>query len=155
MLFKRFPESKIQVIANLANFSYDPVNYGYLRKSSVINIFLETLRSVDPTLILHSTAGLCNLCNAPEFQPFILQSQSLRDLKTLVSLEKTSCDTKVNILTTFYMILTQNALAKNFVCTPDLVGAVIRLRTSPCKNLGNIATIFVQDYATRVEENTI
>ena len=32
--------AKVQILANLANFSYDPINYGHLRKLNVIDLFL-------------------------------------------------------------------------------------------------------------------
>jgi len=35
-----FSESKLQVLANLANFAYDPVNYDYIRRLNVIDLFL-------------------------------------------------------------------------------------------------------------------
>lgn len=32
--------SKEQILANLANFAYDPINYGYLRQLNVIDLFI-------------------------------------------------------------------------------------------------------------------
>lgn len=140
------------MLANLSNFSYDPINYGYLKKSKVLDIFFRTLRNPDQALVLHATAGICNLCSYFQFQPFILQPEPLKDLKTLLISGGTSCDCKLNILTTFYLIITQNLLTKDLICTPDLVGAAMHLRSSSCRNLANIATLFVKDFATRVEE---
>ena len=34
------PESKQQVIANLANFAYDPLNYDYMRRLNILDLFL-------------------------------------------------------------------------------------------------------------------
>lgn len=48
--------------ANLANFSYDPVNFDYLRESKAVELFLQLLSSPNPILTLHAIAGLCNLC---------------------------------------------------------------------------------------------
>ena len=33
-------DAKLQVLANLANFAYDPINYEYLRQLNVIDLFL-------------------------------------------------------------------------------------------------------------------
>ena len=33
-------ESKLQILANLANFAYDPINYEYLRILNVIELFI-------------------------------------------------------------------------------------------------------------------
>ncbi|KAL5286036.1 ARMC7.2 family protein [Megaselia abdita] len=144
-------ESKEQVLANLANFSYDPINYAYLKKSSVLNIFLETLKNPDKSLVLHATAGISNLCNCLEFQPFILQPDSQKDLKALLNTPDNSCDIKVNVVTILYLIISQNNHTKDLICTPDLVRAIRKLRSSSCINLRNIATLFITDFATRVE----
>ena len=38
MLF--ISEAKKQVLANLANFSYDPINFAYLKELNVVDLFL-------------------------------------------------------------------------------------------------------------------
>lgn len=55
-------EAQEQVTANLANFSYDPLNYGYLRESQAVELFLQILNSPNSNLVSHGIAGLCNLC---------------------------------------------------------------------------------------------
>lgn len=35
-----FAESKLQILANLTNFAYDPINYEHLRKLNVVDLFL-------------------------------------------------------------------------------------------------------------------
>ena len=35
-----FTEAKLQVLANLANFAYDPINYEYIRHLKIIDLFL-------------------------------------------------------------------------------------------------------------------
>lgn len=48
--------------ANLANFSYDPLNFPYLTEARAVDLFLQLLGSPNEKLILHGIAGLCNLC---------------------------------------------------------------------------------------------
>lgn len=60
-------ESKRQVLANLANFAYDPVNYLHIRTQKVIDLFLEQLASDDNQLIAFAAAGLCNLVNGNNY----------------------------------------------------------------------------------------
>jgi KaiC/GvpD/RAD55 family RecA-like ATPase len=55
-------EAKEQVLANLANFAYDPINYDFLRKLKVIDIFLDNLSESNIKLQEFAVAGLCNLC---------------------------------------------------------------------------------------------
>jgi len=33
-------DAKLQVLANLANFAYDPINYEYLRQLNALDLFL-------------------------------------------------------------------------------------------------------------------
>nr|XP_016846838.1 PREDICTED: armadillo repeat-containing protein 7 isoform X2 [Anolis carolinensis] len=44
-------EAKEQVLANLANFAYDPKNYGYLRQLKVLDLFLDMLTEDNETLV--------------------------------------------------------------------------------------------------------
>jgi len=60
-------DSKHQVLANLANFAYDPVNYQHIRTQKVIDLFIEQLASDDNQLIAFAAAGLCNLVNGNNY----------------------------------------------------------------------------------------
>jgi len=48
-------------LANLANFAYDPINYGYMRQLQIIDLFLHTLSENNPKLIRFAIGGICNL----------------------------------------------------------------------------------------------
>uniref|UniRef100_A0A8C4XPG9 Armadillo repeat-containing protein 7 n=1 Tax=Falco tinnunculus TaxID=100819 RepID=A0A8C4XPG9_FALTI len=45
------PEAKEQVLANLANFAYDPKNYEYLRQLQVLDLFLDMLTEDNESLV--------------------------------------------------------------------------------------------------------
>lgn len=51
------------MLANLANFAYDPINYPYIRSQRVIDLFIEQLVLEDVKLVSFAAAGLCNLAN--------------------------------------------------------------------------------------------
>lgn len=44
-------DAKEQVLANLANFAYDPGNYQYLRQLQVLDLFLDSLSEENETLV--------------------------------------------------------------------------------------------------------
>ncbi|XP_057632534.1 armadillo repeat-containing protein 7 isoform X2 [Chionomys nivalis] len=44
-------DAKEQVLANLANFAYDPGNYEYLRQLQVLDLFLDSLSEENETLV--------------------------------------------------------------------------------------------------------
>ena len=55
-------EAREQVLANLANFAYDPINYGYIRQLQIIDLFLHTLSENNLKLVRFAAAAICNLC---------------------------------------------------------------------------------------------
>ena len=64
-------EHKLQIIANLANFGYDPINYQFFRTLNVIDLFLDVLAEEDQdkedkeyndTMIQFAIGGICNCC---------------------------------------------------------------------------------------------
>lgn len=57
-----FIEAREQVLANLANFAYDPINYGYIRQLQIIDLFLHTLSENNIKLVSFAAAAICNLC---------------------------------------------------------------------------------------------
>ncbi|CAF4425762.1 unnamed protein product, partial [Adineta steineri] len=55
-------ENKLQLLANFANFSYDPINYIYLRQLNIIDLFLDCLQMhTDDDFVHYALAGLCNM----------------------------------------------------------------------------------------------
>lgn len=54
-------EARCQVLANLANFAYDPINYPWVRQLGVIDVFLTQVSEGSPDLCHFAIAGLCNL----------------------------------------------------------------------------------------------
>lgn len=54
----------MQVLANLANFAFDPINYEALRRLNVLNLFLDHLdANENPKLREFAMGGLCNCIN--------------------------------------------------------------------------------------------
>ena len=66
-------ENKLQIIANLANFGYDPINYGFFRTLNVLDLFLDVLAEeqddssssssdFDDAMRQFAISGICNCC---------------------------------------------------------------------------------------------
>ncbi|XP_064225592.1 armadillo repeat-containing protein 7 isoform X2 [Aotus nancymaae] len=51
-------DAKEQVLANLANFAYDPNNYEYLRQLQVLDLFLDSLSEENETLVEFAIARI-------------------------------------------------------------------------------------------------
>src|SRR5690242_7447511 len=55
-------DNKLQILANFANFSYDPINYNYLRELNIIDLFLDCLQmNTNDDFVHYALAGLCNM----------------------------------------------------------------------------------------------
>ncbi|XP_013364102.1 PREDICTED: armadillo repeat-containing protein 7 isoform X3 [Chinchilla lanigera] len=55
-------DAKEQVLANLANFAYDPSNYQYLRQLQVLDLFLDSLSEDNESLVEFAIAALTPPC---------------------------------------------------------------------------------------------
>ncbi|KAG7016577.1 Armadillo repeat-containing protein 7 [Cucurbita argyrosperma subsp. argyrosperma] len=55
-------ETKERVVANLANFAYDPYNYSFLRQLNVLELFLDCMTEPNEKLVEFGIGGICNSC---------------------------------------------------------------------------------------------
>ncbi|KAK9084298.1 hypothetical protein Scep_030769 [Stephania cephalantha] len=58
-------ESKERIVANLANFAYDPYNFTFLRQLNVLELFLDCITEPNEKLVEFGIGGVCNACVDP------------------------------------------------------------------------------------------
>ncbi|KAA8530706.1 hypothetical protein F0562_005360 [Nyssa sinensis] len=58
-------ESKERIVANLANFAYDPYDYTFLRQLNVLELFLDCITEPNEKLVEFGVGGICNACVDP------------------------------------------------------------------------------------------
>eukprot|EP00850_Spirogloea_muscicola_P013998 SM000098S25078 [mRNA] locus=s98:10910:13295:- [translate_table: standard] len=73
----RSQEAKEQIVANLANFAYDPINYDHLRKLHVVDLFLDCLTEPNELLVEFGIGGISNCSPDPKNAAVILESEGL------------------------------------------------------------------------------
>ncbi len=56
-------DAKLQIMANLANFAYDPINFEAFRKLNILDLFLDHLDEPNAKLVEFAIGGICNCCN--------------------------------------------------------------------------------------------
>ncbi|XP_008657400.1 armadillo repeat-containing protein 7 [Zea mays] len=66
-------ESKEKIVANLANFAYDPFNYAFMRQV-VLELFLDCITEPNEKLVEFGIGGICNSCEDPANSLIITQS---------------------------------------------------------------------------------
>uniref|UniRef100_T1JBB6 Armadillo repeat-containing domain-containing protein n=1 Tax=Strigamia maritima TaxID=126957 RepID=T1JBB6_STRMM len=70
-------DARVQIMANLANFAYDPINYQFLRDLNVLDLFLDNLTTDDSQLVEFAIGGLCNLCLDTTNRDYIIQMNGI------------------------------------------------------------------------------
>ncbi|NXE87543.1 ARMC7 protein, partial [Menura novaehollandiae] len=143
-------EAKEQVLANLANFAYDPNNYGYLRQLQVLDLFLDMLTEDNETLVEFAMGGLCNLCLDKTNKEYILEANGVEPIINCLS--SSNEETVVSAVTTLMFLTTPRSRAQTTAL--PVVECMLRFSLSANTRLSNLASVFLQDYCSppQVEE---
>ncbi|GFG34246.1 hypothetical protein Cfor_08199 [Coptotermes formosanus] len=137
-------EAKEQVLANLANFAYDPINYEFLRKLNVIDLFLDQLSEENTNFVRIGLGGLCNLALDFENKDYILHCGGVRIVAACLSSRDE--DTVLSAISTLMFLVTPQS--KPEITSPDIVACMLQFSRSQNTRLKNLATIFLEDYCT-------
>lgn len=137
-------DAKEQVLANLANFAYDPKNMDYLRQLQVIDLFLDMLTEEKENFVEFGMGGLCNLSMDPECCDIILQSNGISLVTNCLSSQRE--ETVLSAITTL-MNLTTPSTRSNITNTP-IVQCMLRFSLSESPRLRNLAAVFLQDFCS-------
>ena len=151
-------EKKLQVLANLGNFGYDPINYEFFRRLHVLDIFLNNIvlfydeKSVSIKTLEFSLGSICNLCNDIKNREYLLKKGLVKYVANcLVKCHRNEDQAKQEL------ILLNSIMILIFVCDettideimdPDIVLVINQLTFSANKTLSNLANVFIQDYYT-------
>ncbi|CAK1599989.1 unnamed protein product [Parnassius mnemosyne] len=139
-------DAKCQVLANLANFAYDPINYCFLRDVGALDIFLYVLKNEsDSKLLNFACAGICNLCLDPVNTEYILHYGILNFLPKFLKCE--NVDLVASTLTIVFQIL--NILNKPELFNLEVVQQIEELKRSESQIIANLATIFLEDISSK------
>ncbi|KAJ2946288.1 hypothetical protein O0L34_g12324 [Tuta absoluta] len=135
-------DAKCQVLANLANFAYDPINYDYIRDVGVLDIFLYVLKNETNSKLLHfAAAGICNLCVDPLNVEYIFTHAGVKLIVTLLKCNHTEIVSDA-ITTLIYLY---NHQTEPEIKNPEVIEVVQKLSEMDDKRIANLATIFLQD----------
>eukprot|EP01116_Phalansterium_solitarium_P010134 TRINITY_DN24603_c0_g1_i1.p1 TRINITY_DN24603_c0_g1~~TRINITY_DN24603_c0_g1_i1.p1 ORF type:complete len:197 (+),score=45.67 TRINITY_DN24603_c0_g1_i1:614-1204(+) len=141
------PVGREQVVANLANFSYDPINFAILRQLRVPELFVDCL-SADPALppahadLLQEFAagGLCNLCYDPEIAAIIVASDGIAEL--IACLGSRTEETVLSAIVTLDALL--EPATASAIATSSVIECIQQYTQSSNVRLKNLAIIFLE-----------
>ncbi|NWY69801.1 ARMC7 protein, partial [Erithacus rubecula] len=140
-------EAKEQVLANLANFAYDPSNYEYLRQLQVLDLFLDMLTEDNESLVEFAMGGLCNLCLDKTNKEYILEANGVEPIISCLS--SPNEETVVSAVSALMFLTTRRSRAQTTAL--PVVECMLRFSLSANRRLSNLASIFLQDYCTAAQ----
>lgn len=146
-------DAKEQILANLANFAYDPFNYNFFRQLSIIDLFLDHLDDENETLVKFAIGGLCNLSLDPINKEYILKIKGVARIEVL--LNHNNLDVVLSSLTTLMNLVTPES--KPEITKREITDHIILLSNSSNARIKNLATVFLEDYCsfTQGQENSL
>lgn len=135
-------EAKLQVLANLANFAYDPINYDYLRQLNVLDLLLDCLDDQNSQMQQFAIGGICNLCLEKENKDYIIQNDGVALVTACLSSDNE--ETVISAITTLMFLVTPQS--KPDITSLPVTDAMLQLSASRNPRLRNLATVFLEDY---------
>ncbi|XP_051770828.1 armadillo repeat-containing protein 7 [Ctenopharyngodon idella] len=138
-------EAKEQVLANLANFAYDPSNMEALRMLQVTELFLDMLTEENDNFVEFGIGGLCNLSMEHESRDQILQSGGVPLVISCLSSNRD--ETVLSAITTLMNLTT--AASRTETTDSAVVQCMLRFSLTQNPRLRNLASVFLQDYCTQ------
>ncbi|KAF4084972.1 hypothetical protein AMELA_G00112190 [Ameiurus melas] len=138
-------EAKEQILANLANFAYDPRSMEALRMLQVTELFLDMLTEENENFVEFGIGGLCNLSMDRECRDQILQSGGIPLVTGCLSSHRD--ETVLSAITTLMNLTT--AASRSQTTDGAVVQSMLRFSLTQNPRLSNLATVFLQDYCTQ------
>ncbi|CAF0743880.1 unnamed protein product [Adineta steineri] len=141
-------ENKLQLLANFANFSYDPINYIYLRQLNIIDLFLDCLQMhTDDDFVHYALAGLCNMSADKINNQLILEKNPTILICLIKYLFSNRFDIVINSMLTLMFLCDYNEQIKNELRQRiEIRQCLEKYSQSKDIRLSNMAKLFLQDY---------
>ena len=128
-----------QVLANIANFAYDPRNASHLLRLDAPRLLLARLADPDAELRRFAAAAVCNLCLEPQCRRALLVGGLLPAL--LLGLEDSCVQTAAACLTTLLLLPVTDRSVREQVDGERLVQLTVQFSGSEDRRLANLATL--------------
>eukprot|EP00899_Mesostigma_viride_P000746 jgi/Mesvir1/10672/Mv13764-RA.1 len=129
--------SKRQIVANLANFAYDPINYEALRKLHVVDLFVDMLSEPCASLVEFGMAGICNCCADPKNADIIVANDGVDWVIRCLSESSNTLTTQSALASLFFLCSHRAARAK--ILEPAVLDILRVFAASPQREVANLA----------------
>ncbi|XP_015921252.2 armadillo repeat-containing protein 7 isoform X2 [Parasteatoda tepidariorum] len=135
-------DAKEQVLANLANFAYDPENYIHFNELNIVDLFLDQLCCNNDTLVEFAVGGICNLALDKNFKQLIHKRGGVS--KVITCLSHKNEETVMSATTALMYLVCPESKAD--IVTAPVIDFMLRCKGSSNPRLANLASVFLQDY---------
>ncbi|XP_015762518.1 PREDICTED: armadillo repeat-containing protein 7-like [Acropora digitifera] len=123
--------AKEEILANLANFAYDPINYDHFRKLNVVDLFMGELQ-------------IC-IQWYKEIKQHIVDNGGLS--LVINCLSSSNEETVLSAITTLMFLTTPQT--QDEISSQEVVECMEKFAASSNSRLSNLARVFLQDYCKR------
>ncbi|KAI9345747.1 hypothetical protein BD770DRAFT_463281 [Pilaira anomala] len=113
-------DAKQQVLANLANFAYDPINFNSLWDLEVVDLFLKVgaITNQDPLLQEFGMGGLANICLEKRHYEYITSKTTfINNIINCIN-PKNGTNLIMNAMTTLMQLITEENYTGENPCLP-------------------------------------
>ncbi|XP_072962064.1 uncharacterized protein [Typha angustifolia] len=140
-------ESKERIVANLANFAYDPYNFAFLRQLNVLELFLDCITEPNEKLIEFGIGGICNSCADPANAAIIIQSGGIP--LTIQCLSSPVKNTVNYALGALYFLC--NSSLKKEILKPEILRVIREYAAAESVNVSfsNLAKAFLDKHVNQ------
>lgn len=141
-------ENKLQILANFANFSYDPINYHHFRDLNLLDLLVDCLRNhTEDDFAHYALAGLCNL-SADQTNSQLLTTKHPSIVVDLVRcLFFSRFEMVLNaMLTLMFLSDHQEKVLQELTQRNEIRQCLEKYAQSKETRLANMATLFLTDY---------
>eukprot|EP00257_Ricinus_communis_P018556 XP_015577303.1 armadillo repeat-containing protein 7 isoform X1 [Ricinus communis] len=139
-------ETKERIVANLANFAYDPYNYVFLRQLNVLELFLDCITEPNEKLVEFGIGGVCNSCADPANAAIITQSGGIPlIIQCLSSPVRNTVNYAIGAL--YYLCNSSN---KEEILRPEVIDVIQRYAAAEAVNVSfsNLANAFLDKHVS-------
>ncbi|XP_067043084.1 armadillo repeat-containing protein 7-like [Acropora muricata] len=137
--------AKEEILANLANFAYDPINYDHFRKLNVVDLFMDMLTEENEQFVEFGIGGLCNCSLDKEIKQHIVDNGGLS--LVINCLSSSNEETVLSAITTLMFLTTPQTQEE--ISSQEVVECMEKFAASSNSRLSNLARVFLQDYCKR------
>lgn len=133
--------SRKEVLANLANFAYDPINYEHLRRLHVVDLFMDMLSEDDEDLLEFGVSGICNVCLDPASAKRIDENGGISSL--IACLSSSREEIVLSAITALLYLLGPARRAR--IATELVIDCMERFAGCSNVRLRNVAAVFLEE----------